>query len=703
MASTAGTPSDPKKTSSALSSSPPTTDPENPFIAFRRFADSQISSVLQSVIGIPSLFSPPDSSSRWSSIDDFVAKRREAMVRARREFIDELERDMWESLVDKDDTTKRQENEMQKWGAFLGGSNAGRPKEGQGPDMVTAMKDHEKFGWDGKQRTRGNAPRVDDTKKDRNERFIVSTSEGKVNLNRVVDRCDEGQGFWVSKDDARLRFNTIQDQDPFSNPDQAIAWLLTDDYSPLYLDQTLNYKLHPSFYKSDADDSYFRGDYQPGDLYPRFAAESIMRHDPRLASKVDWRAAFHDLTHYHNKGYLLPPSHQNALGKVAAPPYVGNWISHLVDTGSLGSRWCKLSTPESFFHPFRFRYGNSSEAWAVLPFIGQSFVRDNKCILPLARFGIYERKNDALSVIRALSESTDTRSGTRDQVQKETFASTKPEGKIVSSNGAEALEQLDTLHQVLEDAMDGGWPGHRLGFTKAAIWLIRNPETEQATLRAADRVLRTIENPELEDEVELIVGKALNRLDLNSPNIFKRYIHKVDQALHDEHFEEWREAKRAVDSAHPAVYGISLEDPEPETSKSSSLTASDGRSSGVQSSDSPSSDSQSASFSSSSSAYSYKTDFASTWPANSIISTLTTVESRTLPDGSIETKRVLKKKFGDGREESSEVMETQSSRQADRAHKPVREEQKVAVKVVPEPPSKSREDKTRSGGGWFWN
>ncbi|KIW68529.1 hypothetical protein PV04_04468 [Phialophora macrospora] len=55
-------------------------------------------------------------------------------------------------------------------------------------------------------------------------------------------------------------------------------------------------------------------------------------------------------------------------------------------------------------------------------------------------------------------------------------------------------------------------------------------------------------------------------------------------------------------------------------------------------------------------------------PANSIISTLTTTTTRTLPDGSVETKRVLKRRFADGSEEKDESVEVSngfSSRNTD--------------------------------------
>lgn len=42
----------------------------------------------------------------------------------------------------------------------------------------------------------------------------------------------------------------------------------------------------------------------------------------------------------------------------------------------------------------------------------------------------------------------------------------------------------------------------------------------------------------------------------------------------------------------------------------------------------------------------------------SVISTMTTTEKRVLPDGTISTKRVLKKRFADGREETNEIIST---------------------------------------------
>jgi hypothetical protein len=54
------------------------TKTENPFIRFRQFADSQISSILQGIVGLPSAFSKDRSkNTRWADFDDKLQRRDE--------------------------------------------------------------------------------------------------------------------------------------------------------------------------------------------------------------------------------------------------------------------------------------------------------------------------------------------------------------------------------------------------------------------------------------------------------------------------------------------------------------------------------------------------------------------------------------------------------------------------------------------------
>ena len=63
---------------------------------------------------------------------------------------------------------------------------------------------------------------------------------------------------------------------------------------------------------------------------------------------------------------------------------------------------------------------------------------------------------------------------------------------------------------------------------------------------------------------------------------------------------------------------------------------------------------------SSSSATSCNYDSSATASTKSLLSTLTSTVTRTLPDGSTETKRILKRRFADGSEESDESVEVQT-------------------------------------------
>ncbi|KAL5117355.1 hypothetical protein ACEQ8H_004671 [Pleosporales sp. CAS-2024a] len=78
---------------------------------------------------------------------------------------------------------------------------------------------------------------------------------------------------------------------------------------------------------------------------------------------------------------------------------------------------------------------------------------------------------------------------------------------------------------------------------------------------------------------------------------------------------------------------------------------------------------------------------------SSILSTLTTTERTVAPDGSVTTKVVLKKRFADGREESSETVHTQRGHESDPWDK--MKETTVSKSV--------EKEKEKSKSGWFWS
>ncbi|XTI87165.1 hypothetical protein V2W45_1308652 [Cenococcum geophilum] len=87
-------------------------------------------------------------------------------------------------------------------------------------------------------------------------------------------------------------------------------------------------------------------------------------------------------------------------------------------------------------------------------------------------------------------------------------------------------------------------------------------------------------------------------------------------------------------------------------------------------------------------------------PRPSILSTLTTTERTIQPDGTVTTKMVLKKRFADGREESSETVHTQ------RGHGQSGQDAGTAWGDMQsaQPPTPVKEpEKENKTGGWFWS
>lgn len=84
--------------------------------------------------------------------------------------------------------------------------------------------------------------------------------------------------------------------------------------------------------------------------------------------------------------------------------------------------------------------------------------------------------------------------------------------------------------------------------------------------------------------------------------------------------------------------------------------------------------------------------------SSNVISALTTTERKVMPDGTVHTKVVLKKKFADGREESSETIHTtqSTSQHTDRARPSPKG-------VVTDANAAGGDDKRSKRKGWFWS
>ena len=86
-------------------------------------------------------------------------------------------------------------------------------------------------------------------------------------------------------------------------------------------------------------------------------------------------------------------------------------------------------------------------------------------------------------------------------------------------------------------------------------------------------------------------------------------------------------------------------------------------------------------------------------PSESIMSTLTTTERRTLPDGTVHTKVVLKRRFTDGSEESTETVHTVKGSQ----DRPQSVSQVAKDGFEKERQRSVQQSKDEGRQGWFWS
>ena len=88
---------------------------------------------------------------------------------------------------------------------------------------------------------------------------------------------------------------------------------------------------------------------------------------------------------------------------------------------------------------------------------------------------------------------------------------------------------------------------------------------------------------------------------------------------------------------------------------------------------------------------------------SSLVSTLTTTETVTLPDGSVRTKRLLKKRFADGSEESNESEEIQAQKNTGSASRLQDARSRESREPLGAAEPESYRDNERKRTGWFWS
>ncbi|KAL2220290.1 hypothetical protein M432DRAFT_312113 [Thermoascus aurantiacus ATCC 26904] len=294
----AGSENDPaREQNQSNSTSPPPKAPrdwheeDNPFVAFRRYADEQISNMFQSFFGLPSLLSPP-TSDRWmiytdeSSYRDYTRQRR--------------------SGDDTSGTDSGAENNSSSGGQD---NNASRYDRSLSTSTWTRWSD-----WDDFDRWRYYAHR---------RPFDL------LGFDSFFDR-------WFGFDD-RFPFSSFGLFHPFSFssffPDflsehDSRAWpipyILFSPYSPLHLERQ-------SRLRANREKGIFSSLFSS----LRFTSEETDPSEPR------WREAFEDLLRVENGKPMLDRDTQAVIRNETG----NDWLRGLVERGSLGDRWKYVAGP----------------------------------------------------------------------------------------------------------------------------------------------------------------------------------------------------------------------------------------------------------------------------------------------------------------------------------------------------------------------
>ena len=618
---------------------------ENPFIQFRRFADSQISSILQSVIGLPSLLERPSPTARWIVIqrdgdgNDVYVDGDKVTMRQRREMEEGWRKQREQEAEERARAVDAvRGEEMKKWGC-----NVDAAASQVLPTRATAREEDEtgakrngglldRLGWDGRQ-------------KQEDKQTETSDRRGPITMPSVRMTVNE-------KD-------MSQSLNPFSgNMTEAASWLLTNEYSPIFLRGHIPRDIDrngPSFYHAL---------YHPH--WPDFRAASTRDHfEDELRFRVPWCDAFEDLVSLQHNGHMVDRDEPTRTSSA-------QWLNDIIRRGSLGPIMSRgLGGPQ----------WSTEYARAVLPFGSD---KQPKSIMPrqtpptTSNEDDFEEEDDieldpilmAVDIIEGLAKEASPDDGTDD------FGSTKQWADDISDSLIQAVLKDLKKPGVLDEL-------RRLGFTSETGvleyllgdqiardfrgFLVAPPDVVAAAMRAATA------SEKQPNEKEENADKPHDRKSLETLEEYEKQLVNLEQ----KNQVELSKAGYTQTSSPPVDQSSSSE----ESTEASAFT------------------------SSSSSTSSWSRGVADDGKKESIVTTMTTTERRTLADGTVETKRVLKKKFADGREESNESVERQmpsSSNFRPALSKPLNGETSSTAMRDKQTQTNAKNDSRPKRSGWFW-
>ncbi|KAF4763524.1 hypothetical protein N7455_003853 [Penicillium solitum] len=256
-------------------------DENNPFVAFRRYADEQVSTMLQSITGLPSMVTQPHNG-HW---DIFADNHGYQNRMSRQRTSDNMDNSSYPTDQD---------------------SGSGYPGNRDGDDP----------------RNHGNNSRPRWPENDDSWRKWCNGPSDFFGLDSFFDRFFEDRFFPFASQLLHSGHNLLL-RDMFEDTDSPtwpIGYILFSPYSPLHLERQAQYQAH-----------------QEKGVFSSLMSSLHLNSD-RDPSEPQWREAFEDLLRLENDKPMLD---RNA--SVARSESGKDWLQGLVKRGSLGDKWKYVS------------------------------------------------------------------------------------------------------------------------------------------------------------------------------------------------------------------------------------------------------------------------------------------------------------------------------------------------------------------------
>ncbi|KAL4952136.1 hypothetical protein BDW69DRAFT_25488 [Aspergillus filifer] len=267
-------------------------DDENPFVAFRRFADEQFSSMLQAVIGVPSSISQPNSE-RWSIFDE--KSYRDAQAQNQRRQRDNYTGDGETNAEGQNSTQDKSNNNDNN------NNNSGSSKN------LPSSSSNQRSSW--------------------------PDSDLASDIDMFFDSFFDH--FWLGNSVFSMLMYPYQNP-PFltmtssQSPIWPVNYLMFSPYSPLHLERAARY----------------RSRREQGIFSSLMSSMSLSSEAEVDLDEPKWREAFEDLLRLENGKPML----DREPGTVTGSESGKDWLQGLAQRGSLGGQWKFASSSDA--HPW---------------------------------------------------------------------------------------------------------------------------------------------------------------------------------------------------------------------------------------------------------------------------------------------------------------------------------------------------------------